>query len=932
MTAFFRKLAWLVRRRAKEAELAEELRFHLEAEAEEHQEAGLPETEARLAARRQLGNVGLVEEEIRAAWGWTLFEQLMQDLRYGVRAMARNPAFTALAALSLALGMGANTAIYSFMDTLLMRSLPVQNPQQLVVLNWHNKLTRGTVFRSAHGNTYDDRKFGIVSRIFPYPAFELFQRNDSVFSALFAHYPTHNVNLLTNGRAEIGSGEYVSGDYFKGLEISPAAGRLISPDDDRAGSPPVVVLGFDFSQRRFGTAAGALGQSILINNIAFTVAGVTPPGFFGVNPAIAAQFFIPVHTNTLIDPNWRNNGVVSKYLADDDYWIEIMGRLRPGATMTQAQATLAPVFARWVGTTAKNDFERKNLPGLHVSSGATGLDTLRRRYSEPLYVLLAMVGLILAIACANIANLLLARATSRRREIAVRLSMGAGRGRVIRQLLTESVLLASVGGSVGVLFAIWGVRFLTTLLASGNDGFNLYADLNWHVLAATATLSMTAGVLFGLAPALQATRVDVLPALKETRASERQPHLRRLGLSQLLVASQIAFSLVLLVTAGLFVRSLLSLQSVELGFQRENLLLFKLNARQAGHREPEIVSFYSSLQRRFAAIPGVRSTAMSNAPLVGEGTWGSPVYPLGSQPPEQAPDGHGRGASALSTHILAVGPGFFTSMGIPLVAGREFDDRDRGGSRPVAIVNQAWAAENFGRENPIGQQLVLEIHSPDLYRQQLEVVGVAKNARYGELTEQFPAVVYLVLGQNLYYPLDEVSFALRTSGDPLNYANTVHEIVHQADSRVPVMNLKTQDAVIDQIMNAEIIFARLCTGFAILALVIACVGLYGTMSYLVARRTGEFGIRMALGARATQVIWMILAQVMVVTLTGVVIGAPLAYASSHQLQSLLYRVTANDPMSLGVGIVTLAAAAIVAGLAPAIRASRVDPMLALRHE
>ncbi len=369
----------------------------------------------------------------------------------------------------------------------------------------------------------------------------------------------------------------------------------------------------------------------------------------------------------------------------------MMARLRPGVSLIQAQAALGPVFHQWVATTATNDQERANLPELLIGEGASGLDTLRREYSKPLYVLLAMVGLILAIACANIANLLLARATARRREMAVRLSLGAGRFRVIRQLLTESVLLASIGGAMGVLFAVWGIRSLTLLLANGNENFTLHPDLNWHVLGAAVALSMITGLLFGLAPALQSTRVDVMPALKETRAGQSgsRSSARRASLSHVLVVSQIAISLLMLVAAGLFVRTLSNLQSIQLGFNRENVLLFHMNARQAGHRDPEIIAFYSDLQKRFSAIPGVRSASVSHSPLLGQGSWMGDVTPVGQQP-------------KATTHILMTGTEFFSTMQIPVLQGRAIDERDRPGSAPVAVVNEAYVKTNFEDRNPLG--------------------------------------------------------------------------------------------------------------------------------------------------------------------------------------------------------------------------------------
>jgi macrolide transport system ATP-binding/permease protein len=922
MTSCFRKLRWLGERSRKEAELREEVQFHLDEEAEERRAEGLAIEEARRAARRDLGNITLLQENTRAMWTWTFLEQLAQDIRYAFRTMAANKTFSALAILSLALGIGANTAIYSFMDSILLRSLPVSNPESLVVLNWHNKvLARGTVLHGGSGDIHSDPKTGSTAGTFPFPAYELFQKSDALFSSLFAYYPTRQVNLMVKGQAELASGEYVSGDYFRGLAVPPAAGRVTIPDDDRVGAPAVAVLSFAYSQRRFGDAASAPGQSILINNVPFTVAGVAPPGFFGVDPAVAPDFYIPLHSNFLLQQTGRGD-LAKEYLDRNDYWIEMMARLRPGVSLTQAQSVLAPVFHQWVETTATNNQERANLPELLIREGATGLDTLRRQYSKPLYLLLAMVGLILIIACANITNLLLARATVRRREMAVRLSLGAARFRVIRQLLTESVLLASIGGAMGVLFAVWGIRSLTLLLANGREDFTLHPDLNWHVLGAAMALSMITGLLFGLAPALQSTRVDVMPALKESRVGQpgSQRSSRRFSLSHVLVVSQIAISLLMLVAAGLFVRTLSNLQSIQLGFNRENVLLFQMNARQAGHKDPEIIAFYSDLQKRFGAIPGVRSASVAHHPLLGQGSWIGDVVPVGTQPKPE-----------VTTHILMTGPEFFKTLQIPVLRGRAIDERDRPGSQPVAVVNEAYVKTNFGDQNPLGQHLVMKRPAP-FEKRDVEIVGVVKNARYGALKGDFRDVVYIPFNQGSYYPVDKMTFALRTSADPLRFVNTVRQIVHQADSRVPVTNVKTQAAQIDQTMNQEIIFAKLCTGFAILALIIACVGLYGTMAYTVARRTSEIGLRMALGAQRGGIIWMVLGQAIILATVGLSIGVPVAYAASHVVESFLFGTKPNDPTALTLAVATLLAAAFLASYFPARRASRIDPMVALRHE
>jgi macrolide transport system ATP-binding/permease protein len=897
MNELFRRLTYYFRRRRFEEELDEEMRHHAE-----------------LAGRPQFGNVTRWKEESRAMWGWRFVEQLMQDLRYAVRAMKNNRAFTALAALSLALGIGANTAIFSFMDAILLRSLPVQDPESLAMVNWHIKgppFGRGpeliTVVHGIDGSIPPDPKFGgSTAAILPYPAFELFQKTgSSVFSSVFAFHPAERLNLSIKGQADIGHGEYVSGDYFRGLRIPPAAGRLLTEDDDRPGAPAAAVVSFAFAEARFGGAAIAAGASILVNNVPFTVAGVAPPEFFGVEPGQVPDIYLPMHANLLVE-NFAGANPASMYLDQNRYWIEIMARLRPGVSLAQAQAALAGPFHQWVESTATSERQRADLPELRLVEGAGGLDALRRQYSQPLYVLLTLVGFILAIACANIANLMLARATARRREMAVRLSMGAGRWRVVRQLLTESVLLASLGGLLGLVVAKWSIRFLALLL----DNDSVHATLDWRVMGMAAALSVLTGVLFGLAPALQSTRVDVVPALKETR--EGAAHKRRLPAP--LGALQIALSFLILVSAGLFLRTLSNLQSVELGFNRENLLLFELNARQAGHGDADLSRFYLDLQKQFSAIPGVRSASLSHRPLLIVGT-SRPVNVPGA-PPDP------------STHLLYVGPDFFSTLQIPMLLGREIGERDQAGSPEVAVVSEQFAKKNFGDANPVGGRLMMGSNDP----RYMEIVGVAKEARYGGLKGQVPPVVYIPFNQGSQKIVAQMVYELRTSGDPLAYVNTVREIVHRADARVPVTNVTSQTAQIDRTISQEITFAKLCTAFAILSLAIACIGLYGTLSYSVARRTNEIGIRMALGAQRGGVILMILRDVLAMVFIGLAIGLPVALATSKFVGSFLYGMKPNDPLALTAAVAALLAAAIAAGYAPARRASRIDPMAAVRHE
>jgi predicted permease len=737
-----------------------------------------------------------------------------------------------------------------------------------------------------------------------------------VLSSLFAYKSTGSLNVIVNGAADLAPGVFVSGDFFRGLAVVPAAGRLLQPDDDRADAAPVAVVSAGFSQRRFGDAQRAVGQPILVNGVSFTVVGVTPASFFGVDPAAAPQIYIPMRAGT---------GFLLQYLGDrafvdpNYYWIEMMGRLKPGVDLAQAQASLAGPFARWVATTAATDRERANLPVLSLEPGAAGLDSLRREYSKPLYVLLAMVGLILAIACANTANLLLARSAARAREIAVRLSLGAGRGRIVRQLLTESVLLAALSGALGVGIALACMRVLTRLLANGQEGFTLHAELNWHVLLVAMALSLACGVLFGLAPALQATRPVLMPRLRD-RSVTAAGRLRRArpSLTQALVVAQIATSLLLLVGAGLFVRTLTNLQSSWLGFDRDNLLLFDVDAPQAGVSEAQVSDFYAGLRRRLSEMPGVREVSLSHASLIRAGR--SHPITLEGQPVEGA-------------RVLWTGPRFFATMNIPIVRGRAIDESDRQGTLLVAVVSELFARATFGDVDPIGRRIQIGgslrvAGKPAGF----EIVGVAANARYGGLKRSPPPVVYVASAQVPPAQIRQMTYVMRTGSDPLRYTAAVRQVVHEADGRVPISNVKTLSADIDQTINQEIVFAGLCTAFAILALTIACVGLYATMAYAVARRTSEIGLRLALGARRRAVIGMMLRDVCVLSFIGLAIGMSAALAATRLIASLLFQTKPNDPAALAGAAAILLLSALAAGYGPAWRASRVDPLTALRHE
>lgn len=894
--------------RRADADLEEEVNSYYEIMEARRADQGLTPQEARRATRAEFGSPGRVREEVRDSRIESVFESAIQDLRFAIRLLRKNRGFAAVAVLTLGLGIGANTAIYSFMESILMRSLPVADPASLVVLNWHSRPPRDGgkewvhVMQAVSGTAWDGDKGAMVSGMFPYGAFETLRRDNPVFSTLFGHFNGGKRNLSIRGRATVAHAEYVSGEYFRGLSVSPAAGRLIEPEDDRRGAPPVAVMSYAASQNRFGGPSQAIGQSIFIDSVAFTVVGVASPAFFGVDPAWVPDIYLPLQTNLVLD----GTGTERMYQEDNYYWIEMMGRLRPGVSLVQAQAVLAPQFHQWVAATAKTDGERAKLPALTLNPGAAGLSSLRREYSKPLYVLMAMVGLILVIACANIANLLLARAAARRHEISVRLSLGAGRFRVVRQLLTESLLLAVAGGALGILFAGWGMRWLTLLLSDGRENFTLHAELNWTVLGSTAALSLVCGLLFGLAPALQSTRTDLTPGLKigRTGGSRRWPQ-------NALVVAQLALSMIVVVAAGLFVQTLNKLHSVELGYTRENILLFSVDAPKAGHRDPETANFYADLRRRLETIPGVSGATLSNSSIIRAG--------------------HARGqmkageVTIEGARVLVTGANFLTTMQIPILYGREIDDRDQRNSAPVAVISERLARTYFGNESPVGRHITFVAQ-----KRTVEVVGVSANLRYGRLKGQSPMTVFLAASQN--DSNGEMTYALRTAGDPLRHVNAVREIVQKADARIPVTNIVTQAAEIDSTISQEVSFAKLCTGFATLALLIACVGLYGTVSYAVAQQVKEIGIRMALGAGRRLVVWMVLRRVLLLVAIGLAVSIPAALGASQLVKSFLFQTEPNDPVVLAIAGTILVTAAILAGYAPARRASRIDPLVALRHE
>ncbi len=665
----------------------------------------------------------------------------------------------------------------------------------------------------------------------------------------------------------------------------------------------MAVVSQRFSVRRFGEAVAAVGQTIRVNDEPFTVIGVAPAGFFGANPGAIPDVYVPLQLVLM----------TASLQADEHfYWIEIMARLKPGVSLAQAQARLAPAFHQFAAASAH---DRKAEAGSAAACGSRkvrpGWTVCVESMRMPIYVLMTMVGLILLIACANIANLLLARGSARRREIAIRLSVGASRWRVIRQLLTESLLLSAIGGALGLALAWWGIRVLTALLSNGRDNFTLHAGLNGNVLAVTVGLSTLTGVLFGLAPAFQSTRVDLAPALKDAGARDTTRPSRRIGLGWALVVTQMAFSLLLLVSAGLFDRTLASLHAIPLGFTREHVLLFTIRPAAVGYEGPAALRLFESVQDRLRQLPGVRDVGLSSQPLPSGGGSSAAVTIEGASVAGSAPH----------AVIKTVGPGFFKTMQIPIFAGREFTNRDDAAAPRAVVVNRRFVSTR-GLADPLGRILVLG-------KERYQIVGVADNALSFSLKEDGRSAIYFCYLQDAR-TVRQMTYELRTTGDPLDLAVPVRDVVREADFRLAIHQMTTQAAYLDQTISTEITLARLCSVFAALALVIACVGLYGSVAFNVARRTAEIGIRSALGASAGRIVWMILRDVCLMAAAGLAIGLPLALAGSRFVKSFLFGVAPNDPAAIAAAVVLLLAAGLLAGFVPARRASHIDPLGAMR--
>jgi predicted permease len=900
------RLRSLFRRRRVEAELLAELSFHLEQQTAEYVAAGMAPAEARHAAHRIIGNLGKIEEECRDMRRTRWIETFVQDLRYALRSLRLSPAFTVVAALSLALGIGANTAIFSLLDALLLRQLPVRAPEQLVAVGDPSR-TGG----KSEGSLRAD--------VFSVPLYRELRDRNRVFSGLFASGRSGRLTVGTDRSAakpETARGRLVSGDYFAVLGVPAFRGRTFTADDDRSpGAAPYVVISYDYWQRRFAGSPGVIGRSLTLNGYPLTIIGVTPPEFFGDIVGTATDVWIPLMMQRQVNPG-------RDYLDDhwDVSWLLLMGRLKPGVSLAEARSSIDSIFQQLLATgVVPAEVLPENRDDLHVESspGGAGFSYLRRQFSRPLKTLMGIVGLVLLIACANVANLLLERATGRRKEISVRLALGAGRLRLVRQLLTESLVLAFLGGALGVLFAFWADAGLLKLIdVPSSRALDLRPNLT--VLAFTAGVSLLTGVLFGLAPALRSTRVELAPALKESsRNLAGAGGGRRLPFGKVLVVSQFALSLLLLMGAGLFVRTLVNLQRLDLGYQREGLLMLNLDPVAAGYPGERLGTFAEQMLERLRAVPGVTAVTLSENGLF-SGTESSTSLAISGRPEIAYP--------ANQVSYDSVAPDYFEVVGIPIVLGRGITAKDRAGALRVAVINESMARFYFPNQNPIGQRFAETDEMDKVY----EIVGVSRDARDHELRGDVRRRYYSPLLQDAE-TLSAFNFEIRARR-PEALTEPVREAVRGFDPRLVINELTPLTANIDDSIGDERLVAKLSAVFGALALLLASIGLYGVISYTISRRTNEIGIRMALGANHGKVLWMVLRETLLLALAGIGLGLLAVLASARMLSNHLFGLSAYDPPTLAAAMAVLVAVAVVAGVIPGSRATRVDPTEALRYE
>ena len=922
--------------RKQSDELEKEIEHHLQMAETERIERGASQNEAQAGARREFGNVGLLKELARDAWGWRWLEDFFQDLRYGLRMLLKSPGFAVTAILTLALGIGANTAIFSLVDGVLLHALPVSAPQELVMFRWTARKEPQFNGHSAYGDC-DSRK---VDCVLSGPFYETVRARATSFSGVTAIAGPLDMVLNGNGPASIVSGEIVSGDFFSTLGLHMALGRPLEREDESRAAPPAMVLSYGYWRRAFGGDRSVIGRTVRLNNTAVTIVGVTRPEFTSLTPGKKQDLFLPfVLTDRIKSEHWEQE---NRYLDPATWWVVIVARLKPGVSLAHAQEEATLLFRNEVLLGSKPLLKAEDDPSIKLAWAREGLDGESREIAPMVYLMMAAVGFVLFIACANVAGLTLARSAKRQKEMAVRLALGAGRKRLLRQLLTESLLLSLIGGTLGVLASTWIVGIVTKLISRGFDSEFLFViSPDWRVLTFTIAVTFATGIVFGLAPARNASRADVNAGLKENELFlPGRTRRARFHLGDALVVAQVALSIVVLAGAGLLVRTLHNLHELNPGFDTRNILLFGIDPAIAGYKDEQTVQLYRDLQQQFAALPGVISASYSEDALLSESWSGGDVH-LDGAPPK----------SNVSTAKLQVGMDFFSTMHIPLMAGRAFLPEDfasaaatnaaektavAAGSEILAvkaapvpvIINEEFARRFFSNENPLGKHIgERESDEPSAVPDPgYVVVGVMGNTKYADLRKHISPMMCLPMVAH------SANFELRTAGNPMAMLGLVRDVVQRAEKNLPVFLVRTQSEQVEQTLFQERAMARLASFFGAVALLLACIGLYGLLSYEMTRRTKEVGIRVALGAERSNVLRLVVRKGMLLVAAGAATGIGMALVATRFMASMLYNVRASDPATMAGVTALLGLVGIAACWLPARRAMRVDPMVALRYE
>jgi predicted permease len=909
MTLFARLrsiVSGLLRRSTLERDMDDELRFHIESYAADLMRAGATRAEAFRRARAEFGGVEANKDSCREARGLRLFDEARADMRYALRQLRRAPLFAAVAIVSLGLGIGANTAIFSLMEQALWKTMPVASPGQLRLFTYVSG--PNAVMNSTNGNwSRAAPAGGNTGAAFSYAIFEAMRQRASSFEQVIAFKPFDRLTAVVDNRAELVGGQLVSGNYYDGLAVVPILGRAIAPgDDDSARTGGTVgVISEGFWARRFGRDPAVIGRTIRVNLLPVTIVGVNPPGFTGLESGERPDLFLPLAAQPGIMP--RRFGRSPSMLEDPDtWWLPIVGRLKAGVSDARAQSEADLIMQQVIHQTLP-DRAGRDQPRMRLLAGSRGMDNLRETFGTPLLVLFAFVALVLLIACANVANLLLARAAVRRRELSLRLALGAGRWRIARQLLTEGFTLGLGGGLLGLLIGYAARDVIPSFLVSSWQSWRFDAAFDTRVLLLAMAVTIMTSVLFSLAPIWHFMRVDLNTALKDGgRALGTATPLR----GKALIVFQVGLCVLLLVGAGLFLRTLSNLRAVSLGFTSDRVVLFAIDPPQTRYKGHARTVLYGRLEERIAAIPGVESASLSESPLVGGGSSTSRVGPNGSRPGPNA-------------WVNDIGYRFMTTMGIPIVAGRGFDAHDSAEGPPVTVINQRFARELFPNEDPIGRTLT---NNNRLF----QIVGICGDAHFDRARTPPPRTFYRLFTQN--DNLGPMTVQVRTSAPLAAIVASVREAVDGIDKELPLFDVRTQEQQIDDTLASERLFATLTAAFGLLALLLACIGIYGVMAHNVSRRTGEIGIRIALGARRADVLLMILRQATWLAILGVTLGAGAAAWLGRYVRSMLFGIQPVDPLTIGSAIAIMLLVAMFAGWLPARRAARVDPMVALRND